>query len=347
MYARASATERSRFHETIRPFIQANEKDPRWRRTQERLLLAPTYPLANAVIAYSQRTGSHYTEAVKVGLFTVTVLAVLLTVLLARTTPFGLWSTLVTMNLVALTGRGAEVIDAWLTYNQYPLTVYLPFLSYVPRGAAALLVLPTVLFIAAKRPWPALASLLLMFLWHIALATVFTGLIVVSLLLWSTSHWPLRLTILRRADFWQRAFLLSALLLGVSVMLAVAASFPPFSRLIQQVVQLTVAEQLSERLAGIQWVLLVLLGVLAWRPVFVPRLNPRSGTVAALVISLLALLHTPLLLRVPRGDSGFFEPTCQQAHILSLPDHLDELSLDDEPTLFLSLGHFLLELHRR
>ena len=381
MYFSAPARDRAAFETMTRPFVQAFEQDLAWPRTAFRLHAAGIYPLPNVAISFFHHRDTAYTESVKWGLFTATLLAVLTVALIGGTTPFGLWQTLLVLSLIAF-----DLIPASLVIGHVPGNMH-PFRWYAPRGAGAVIVIAAILTLATGRRRLSVISLLLVFIWHAGL-----GLLVAGVVLPGTAlHWVVtRYRLLhappfyglfglglllgpgallhtsivgglvyfysrhvrdKEVDFHHRAFLLSLLVLFTAIVGSAIAAMPAAGQLLQSAVGLAVASQVPARLSGVEYSLVVLSVVLAGRFVLdeiIRFARSKNHVVSAqpifwvvLILITIGLTHRTVYARVIRRDTAFFRVTCQRARILPLPDDLSHLSLDDEPTLFLSFGHYL------
>lgn len=388
MYFLAPAKDQGAFQAMTRPFVRAYENDPRWERTAFRLRSVNTYPLANVAISLFHHRDKHYTEGVKWGLLAVTLISVLAVVLIGSTTPFGFWQTVLVLNLIAF-----HLIPADLPIGPVPNLMH-PFISYVPRGAAAAMVIAAVLAFAAKRPSLFIISLLLVFLWHAGLALVNAGLaLTAAALFWVVTRYQLLHTpflyllfglgllgglgtLLRtgiigcllylysrhikgiEVDFHHRAFLFGLLFLFMAIIGSAIAAIPQVGQLLQSATGLAVARELPQRLIGSTYSLLVLSTVVGGRLLYsyatssFPQLRSQPkraqlGVAVIVILLIIGLTHRAVNAKVWQRKLGFFQATCQEARILALPENLSHLSLDDEPTLFLSLGHYLFRQNDR
>lgn len=349
MYNQASRIEQQAFHQTIQPFIGTNISHPRWERTAFRLQLPGTYPLADIAIAAAHTGNRDYSEDVKWGLFATTVVAVIVVSLLGLRIPLGLWITSVTLSLIALYGGVLARLDTLFPYNVYPFLDYPPFFSYVPRGAGALLAIPTVLGIAARKPWVAVAGVMGMFFWHTGLGLLHGLLVAGTLVLfWLLSHHK-KLAVLQ-SNLLLRAIVFGFLLLGASLAASALALLPFTRHLVTKVSGDIVATQLSERLVGVQWTLFVFVIVLggfllvyaaSQRLALGKKLIPLAVAGVGILLAL-GVWRAPALAKAIRGEGGFFQAYCREVRVLLLPEQLSELSLSDEPTMFVSFANYFL-----
>lgn len=376
MYGRASSERRAELQIMLEPFVRAHESDPLWWRTDFRLREAGRYnPLANAAIAFFHRPEERFTIGVRNGLLAVTVLGELAVLVLATRTPFGIIPTLLVLELIAF-----HAIDSTWLIGQFPRNMH-PFLWYVPRAVGALLVMPVVLGVAARRPAVAVVSIIVQALLHTWLAMICAGLAGLALL---------GFTLLERFDGFRRPLTYALLALGlfgtidlriatgiVAVVLyacgtvangddrlrfdrqalvfaslfffaagAVSSVFSSATALhmLGDAPSSFVLRELPARLTGVRYTLLVLGMVLAARLALrrLPAAALRFATPALLALLVLVPVTTPLpYTRVRNREGGFFVPNCPEARAIPLPAGVPELSLQDEPTLFLSLAQYL------
>jgi hypothetical protein len=376
MYSRASTERRAQLHAILEPFVRAHEAEPTWWRTEFRLREAGRYhPLANAAIAFFHRAQDHFTVSVRNGLLAVTVLAELAIIALAGRTPFGIFPTLLVLQLIAFHAVGST----WLI-GEFPFYMH-PFAWYVPRAVGAVLVMPVVLGVAARKPvvWVAsLAVLGLLHAWLAALCAMLAGAAVVGFALLTRRHGfrrPLTYALLGlglfgspelrlatcvvagvlyccgttadgdgAAAFERRALVFASLLFFIVGATSAVLSSNAFLRVLGDAPGLFVVREVPARLTGVRYTLLVLGAVLALRLALrrLPERASRLAIPAMLALLVIVPLANPLpYARVRDQESGFFMPNCPEARTIPLPVGIAQLSLRDEPTLFLSFAEYL------
>lgn len=376
MYSRASTERRAQLRAALEPFVRAHEAEPDWWRTDFRLREAGRYhPLANAAIAFFHRPEDHFAVSVRKGLLAVTVLAELAIIALAGWTPFGVFPTLLVLELIAF-----HAIDSTWFIGEFPRNMH-PFLWYVPRAVGAVLVMPVVLGVAARRPVACVASLAVLGLLHAWLGVVCAALAGAALVgfalltRYEGLRRPLTYGLLglglfgspelrfttcvvagvlygcgttRGGDdataFDRRALVFAALLFFVVGATSAVLSSEMLLRALGDAPNLFVVREVPARLTGVRYTLLVLGAVLAARLAL--RRLPERASRLAIPATLALLVIVPLAnpapyARVRARQSGFFVPNCLEARTIPLPAGIAELSLRDEPTLFLSFAQYL------
>ncbi|HXC50548.1 MAG TPA: hypothetical protein VN634_06690 [Candidatus Limnocylindrales bacterium] len=322
--------------------MRTSEHDARWPRTSFRLLSVNSYPMANAIISVVHRPTMPYSDSVKWSLLLVTLLAIVFVALTASATPFGFWPALLTVNLIAW-----QVIPTGPVLGKVAVNM-MPFLSYVPRGAGSLLVIPIVLCFAARRWWLCAACVLCVFLWHLGLGLILAIVVPLGLALASL---PAR----RITDFHDRALVASLVVLALALAVSRLTSIPAVDASIQSLTNLHEDQHVRMRLLGSEYSLCVLVVVVAarrlvgWLGAQVPllaRLGSETGSRIAIASLLVAigLWHAPSFAAVAREQSGFFNPTCGRAVSVPLPSNWKQLRLSNEASLFRSFGDYLLAL---
>ena len=166
MRSGATVEARAAFDNGIRPFVAANEKSSNWMRTEFRLGASWVYPLANVVIRFFNKPGRSYVDTVRFGLLTVTALGLALILVTGATSPFGLFETAFVLNLLAFRWIALAPLHGEVPGN------YSPFVTYVPRGLAAALVIAAIVALAARRTLLFLVSTFLPILWHVVLGAI-------------------------------------------------------------------------------------------------------------------------------------------------------------------------------
>jgi hypothetical protein len=342
MYFAASATSRATVEQMTRPVVLASDDEDRQQRANFRLGSTAAYPLTNMAITLVHGRDTWYTESVKWSRLGVTLLAVVTVALIAGATPFGLWYTILVLNLIAF-----DVIPAF-GIGPVPDNAH-PFITSAPRGSGSLLVIAIVLALAARKRGLFCLSLALVFLWHVG-----QGLLVVSVVLpGAVGFW----LVTRRhdLDFTGRALVLTLLVLSASMIVSTVAAAPAVGRLLEEVAGSPVGRQVPQRLAGVEYSLLVLgvvVGVmlavdrLATRFAWLQKQRPGVRIGAALfILGVIGGLHARMYSEVlVRRSTGFFsQPLCERTPLIPLPEQAARLSLGDEPALFLSLGTYLLD----
>jgi hypothetical protein len=417
-YASASEKTRNDFFKTINPFISSNSKNPSWQRTEFRLNSANNYPLANLFISNFQSDKEHFTKAVNMGLFLVTLTAIIVVLLIGSKTQFGFWQTTLVLNLVAF-----YTFKIHFLVEQVPRNMH-PFIAYVPRGAGALMVIPIVLAFASKK-WLLLAiSIFLTFFWHIGLGLISAALAICAVLVYlfvtkfklyksNLIFIPLLAGVvgginsvvtmlvlglvfyifknsvgINLKDFYHRAFLFGFFLFLIITLTITYTSIPQVSLLLGSIAGDPVFQELPIRLAGIDYTLLVLLTVIGIRifgvyffekylsfkkkPPYISTSSISSGKtlvvkqsikaetrekenipsfitesfICILVMSFLFLNHLPEYSWVARGASGFFLPTCREVIVHKIPSQLNNITLGNEPDMFVSFGNYIFKSNR-
>lgn len=383
----ASEKNRNDFFKTISPFTGSNSKSPSWQRTEFRLQSANNYPLANLFISLFQSDKEHFTKAVNMGLFLVTLTAIIVVLLIGSKTQFGFWQATLVLNLIAFYS-----VKIHFLVEQVPRNMH-PFIAYVPRGAGALMVIPLVLAFASRKWLLVVISLFLTFFWHIglglissalAICAIFTYLLVTKYKLYKSNliFMPLLAGVvggmnsvvtmlvlglvfyifknrvgINLKDFYHRAFLFGFFLFLIITLTITYTSIPKVSLLLGSVGGDPVFQELPIRLAGIAYTLLVLLTVLGIRifgvyffekylsfkkkPTYV-----STSFLCILIMSFLFLNHLPEYSWVARGASGFFLPTCREVTVYKIPDDLKNITLANEPNIFVSFGNYIFNLSR-
>ncbi|MEQ1868090.1 MAG: hypothetical protein ABL996_26025, partial [Micropepsaceae bacterium] len=164
------------FTSAIAPYVAAHQHEEAWADTEFRLNSASVYPLANVAIAAVHSEGRSPFNSTKWGLSIVTAMAALAVLLIGHRSSFGFWSAVLLLNLIAF-----HVVPASAVVGQVPGNMH-PFLSYVPRGAAAVAIAAVPLAFAARRWGAFLASAGLLVLCHVALGGLLVLLIALAVL---------------------------------------------------------------------------------------------------------------------------------------------------------------------
>jgi hypothetical protein len=123
-------------------------------------------------------------------------------------------------------------------------------------------------------------------------------------------------------------------------------STPSLLRYAERFTSIPYTEQLADRLAAVEYVLFVLLVYFGARLLircFVrgseDARKVHAGMWALLVA--LSLAHFNDYMRVARAKTAFFTDKCAMARTIPLPEGMADLSLENEPSLFLSFGQYI------
>lgn len=264
-------------------------------RTEFRINSAYYYPIADLSISFFNSKTTIYTDAVKYGLLATTIIALVLVIIISAKTGFGFWQAALVLNLIAFYSVKLHFIVEQMPRNMHP------FITFVPRGAAALLIIPAVLSFAAKKPALFLISLGSIFLFHVGSASLMIPLVLLSILLFITIE---KLNLLNSkyfylvfllaiiggkntfiasisigaliylvnrfkkydsSNFYQRAFYFSAITLFTSFVVSAISSLPRISQLLVNSSGLQVLAEIGQRLTGVQYSALVLMAVILTR----------------------------------------------------------------------------------
>jgi hypothetical protein len=148
------------------------------------------------------------------------------------------------------------------------------------------------------------------------------------------------------ADPYERAFLLSLLTLLAARCVSLLGSTPSLLQYAERLTSIPYAEQFADRLAPVEYVLFVLLVYFGARLLIRCFVRDSEDTrkvhagMWALLIAL-SLAHLDDSIRVARAKTAFFTDKCAAARTIPLPEGMADLSLENEPSLFLSLGKYL------
>lgn len=158
-------------------------------------------------------------------------------------------------------------------------------------------------------------------------------------------------------DFYHRAFLFGFILFFIITITITYTSLPKVSLLLGTIAGDPVFSELPIRLAGIAYALLVLLTVIGIRifgTYFFEKytaIKKRSvylstWFICAMILSFLFFNHLPEYSWIARRVTGFFLPTCGEVTAYKIPDHLNNITLGNEPDMFVSFGNYIFGLKR-
>jgi hypothetical protein len=382
MRSGATAEARATFDNGIRPFVAANEKTSNWTRTEFRLREWWMYPLANVVIRFFNKLGRPYPDSVRFGLLTVTALGLAAILVIGATSPFGLFETAFVLNLLAF--RWIELVPL---HGEVPGN-YSPFVTYVPRGLAAALVIAVIVALAARRTLLFVILAFLPILWHVVLGAIEIPILLLGGFL-SRCAWrfnmlgPVLLVSLFTvaalggmnvalaaapfagffyfycinisSDFsvdpYDRAFLLTLLSLLSARCVSLLGSRPSLVIYVEHLTSIPNGYELAERLSAVEYSLLVLLVYISAR-LLVRYLGRGSEDTRRVHVGMCAVLialslpHLNYYVHVVRAKTPFFTERCVMAQTIQLPEGMADLSLEDEPSLFLSFGRYIERLSK-
>lgn len=382
MRSAATVEARAAFDNGIRPFVAANEKSSNWMRTEFRLGASWVYPLANVVIRFFNKPGRSYVDTVRFGLLTVTALGLAVILVTGATSPFGLFETAFVLNLLAFRWIALAPLHGEVPGN------YSPFVTYVPRGLAAALVIAAIVALAARRTLLFSVSTFLPILWHVVLGAIEMPILLLGAIL-SWCAWrfsmlgPVFLVSLLTVaasggvqvalvavpfagffyfycikvspdfsvDPYERAFLLTLLTLLSARCVSLLGSRPSLLRYVEYLTSIPHGEQLAERLSAVEYTLFVLLVYVSARLLVRYFVRGSEDTqrvhvgMCAVMIAL-SLAHLNDYIHVVRAKTSFFTYRCVMAQTIQLPEGMADLSLENEPSLFLSFGRYIERLSK-
>lgn len=272
---------------------QSQEADGNFpERTVFRLESAYYYPLADILINAFSIDNAHFADAVKYGLLAVTIVAIAAVVAISSKTPLGFWQSVLVINLIAFYSIKLHFIVEQVPRNMHP------FITYVPRGAAALMIIPAILTFAARKPALFILSLATIFLFHVGSAMLIIPIVLVSAVIFLIFE-RLKLTKSRyfyllfptgiiggvdtfvstvaigfgiwlvdtfkaskSLEFYKKAFYFGSLTLFVSTFTSAVASQPRVTGFITAATGSATFSEIPQRLTGVQYSILVLLVVL-------------------------------------------------------------------------------------
>ena len=382
MRSGATVEARAAFDNGIRPFVAANEKSSNWMRTEFRLGASWVYPLANVVIRFFNKPGRSYVDTVRFGLLTVTALGLAVILVTGATSPFGLFETAFVLNLLAFRWIALAPLHGEVPGN------YSPFVTYVPRGLAAALVIAAIVALAARRTLLFLVSTFLPILWHVVLGAIEMPILLLGAIL-SWCAWRFNmlgpvllgslLTVAASGgvqvalvavpfagffyfycikvspdfsvDPYERAFLLTLLTLLSARCVSLLGSRPSLLRYVEHLTSIPHGEQLAERLSAVEYTLFVLLVYVSARLLVRYFVRGSEDTqrvhvgMCAVMIAL-SLAHLNDYIHVVRAKTSFFTYRCVMAKTIQLPEGMADLSLENEPSLFLSFGRYIERLSK-
>lgn len=294
-YFMASSDKRQRLESILNSIKKEAQIESFGERTDFRLRSVNNYALANLTIATFHRIKPEFNNSVKYGLATVTLIALVVAVLLSSKTPFGYWQSVFVVNLIAFYSIKINFIVSQIPRNMHP------FISYVPRGGGALLVLPIVLAFAAKKPLLMLVSLIFIFLIHTGLGVIIFPLVFLSWLVLLVIHkyklaqnpfsyLPLLVMVLTglptfiasvslgllfyvfskkvkaaNSDFYNRIFEFGTIMLAVTIISVGIITNSLFTKSLSNFLGASIMQELPQRFGGIKYVLAVLLTVVSIR----------------------------------------------------------------------------------
>jgi hypothetical protein len=383
MRSGATAEARAAFDNGIRPFVAANEKTSDWMRTEFRLRTWWMYPLANVAIRFFNKLGRSYPDSVRFGLLTVTALGLAVILVIGATSPFGLFETAFVLNLLAFRWIALAPLHGIEDSEDY-----FPFVTYVPRGLAAALVIGVIVALAARRTMLFVILAMLPILWHVVLGAIEIPILLLGAFL-SWCAWRFNMLgpvllislltvaasggvnvalvaapfagffyfycIKGSSDFsvdpYDRAFLLTLLSLLSARCVSLLGSRPSLISYVDRLTSIPYGEQLAERLAAVEYSLFVLLVYVSARLLvrYLGRGSEDTQRVhvgMSAVLIALSMAHLNYYSHVVRAKTSFFTQRCVMAQIIQLPEGMADLSLEDEPSLFLSFGRYIERLSK-
>jgi hypothetical protein len=382
MRSGATAEARAAFNNGIRPFVAANEKTSNWMRTEFRLRAWWVYPLANVVIRFFNKPGRSWLDSVRFGLLTVTAVGLAVILVIGAMSPFGLFETAFVLNLLAFRWIALAPL-----HGEVP-GQYFPFVTYVPRGLAAALVIAVIVALAARRTLLFVILAILPILWHVVLGAIEIPILLLGAFL-SWCAWrsnmlgPVLLVSLLTvaasgglnvalvaapfagffyfycikgsSDFsvdpYDRAFLLTLLSLLSARCVSLLGSRPSLISYVDHLTSIPYGYELAERLSGVEYSLFVLLAYVSARLLvrYLGRGSEDTQRVhvgMSAVLIALSMAHLNYYVHVVRAKTSFFTDRCVMAQIIQLPERMADLSLEDEPSLFLSFGRYIERLSK-
>jgi len=378
----ATAEARAAFDNGIRPFVAANEKSFNWMRTEFRLRVWRVYPLANMAIGFFNKPGRSYVDAVRFGLLTVTALGLAVILVIGATSPVGLFETAFVLNLLAFRWIALPPLHGEVPANYYPFVTYVPrglaaalaiavILALASRRKLLFLVLAflpilwhavlgavemAIFLLGAILSWGAwrfnkLGPVLLISLLTVAASGGVKVALVAAPFAGFFYFYCIKVSLKFSVDPYERAFLLTLLTLLSARCVSLLGSKPSLIRYVEHLSSIPYGEQLADRLSAVEYTLFVLLVYVSAR--LLVRYFARGSEdtqrvhvgMCALMLAL-SLAHLDDYIHVVRAKTPFFTDRCVMARTVQLPEGMADLSLENEPSLFLSFGRYIEELSK-
>lgn len=342
VYFVASEEKKKEFNNTIWGYVDSRRGEKNWERTDFRLKAASNYPLANSLIFLFTNDSWHFADSVKAGLFVVTFLSLIALVVVSSVTLFGYWQGVLLANLVAFSPLMFGSITSLV-----PSSIH-PFITYVPRGSLALLVVVPIISISSGKKWLFIISLGLMFLWHSVMALALTVMLLLAVLISIRSF--------GKPDnirFYKNFLNVSLTFMLILIFVTLALSNVVIKDALVRVTGIPAMMFYSKRLHGPIFVVLITVFLVFLRLFVAKRhvklielkrilsIRIRKKTVILAVLLIITLIHLPKYVEVVSGRAVFFTPDCRETEELRLPDDMSRLSMSDEPSFFLSVARLL------
>lgn len=301
-----------------------------------------SYPLANMAISYFSGDNIFFADSVKNGLLTVSLLSIIVLAFISSATKFGFWQAVLAINLIAFYSLKVHFLVPEIPRNMHP------FITYVPRGGLALLSMAPLLAYSDRKKLLLAFSLGLMFLWHLGMALMIVGLILLAIIITKLLTHFMRLF----DSYYQRLFTTGAVLLILIRIFSVLIDFSKANVNRDIFSKFPFILEIPPRLSGVAYVILIVL-LLSGLRIFVESGRGKlfelkgildgvkSEVVIIGVLIFLTLNHLPNYLWVLKKQTGFFMPQCTEFKVIKLPENVSKLDLSNEPEFFLSLSKYL------
>ena len=330
-YRAADSATRARLAELVSRLEARLGNETDWPAVEFRIHSPRFYPVSSTLIGVLAKDADSFATSIRVAFAIILCVSFFLVVLLCAATPLGLLRTLTILDLAAAVGA----VGMWL--EVLPGDV-VPFLTYAPRGAAALFFLVVVASVSSRRYGLGVLALAVSFALHVGLGGMLAGICAASAALAILAEKVRRPG--ASGDFEERMVVFCALFVFV-----VIAVVTPITRNAGAIVTIApdrewMLHEIPRRFVGV--------GLIAFGALAIVALDRATGgadrgrraliavgIAAALVLSALSVRRLTI-------DFAFAHDSCGTHRPLPLPESLARLSSSDRPQVMLSLAAFLL-----
>ena len=330
-YSAADAATRARLAELVSRLEARLGSERDWPAVEFRIQSPRFYPVSSTLIGALASDADSFSTSIRVGFAIVLCISFFIVAVLCAATPLGLLRALTILDLAAAVGA----VGMWL--EVLPGDV-VPFLTYAPRGAAALFFLVVVASVSSRRYGLGVFALAASFALHVGLGGMLALICAASVVLAILAERIRRPG--ARAEFEERMVVFCALFVFV-----VIAIVTPITRNAGAIVAIVperewMLHEIPRRFLGVGLIAFSALAIVAVDRVAGGADRGRRALVAVGIVA--ALVLSALSIRRVTARFAFARDSCGVHRALPLPESLARLSSSDRPEVMLSLAAFLL-----